>query len=349
MGFRYRKSVNLGGGVRLNLSKKGVGVSAGVKGLRVSLGADGKTRFTASIPGTGISYQETLANDAKSNSIQTNEFKPLKQSEFIIEFLGTIGSFYQDGVYNDNYVENECHISLNNEMLHVSYEKWYLEVYYDDIKQIRIEKKITTKRSWFKKWYEVKLNFDINTEYGRNKICFNVEDEALADRVIRKFKEVRERHAYITEVKQSRKKEINHEVYEDLVEFEESLIGISTNEVSVIDNVRGILEDHFDEHYSGITHLGEVNFISNGDMLSGDVFLVDSHVCILTNEGQVSLNKPIRFGSHYCIAVDNQMVTVEDNWGNQMYQLHIPKELNLNEILVTIEEHYEPMGLGLRA
>ncbi len=56
MGFRYRKSINLGGGFRINLSKSGIGYSWGVKGYRVTKTAKGRTRTTASIPGTGISY-----------------------------------------------------------------------------------------------------------------------------------------------------------------------------------------------------------------------------------------------------------------------------------------------------
>lgn len=56
MGFRYRKSINLGGEFRVNLSKSGVGYSWGVKGYRVTKTANGRTRTTASIPGTGISY-----------------------------------------------------------------------------------------------------------------------------------------------------------------------------------------------------------------------------------------------------------------------------------------------------
>ena len=56
MGFRMRKSINLGGGVRLNLSKKGVGMSVGTKGFRVTAKAGGGIRTTTSIPGTGISY-----------------------------------------------------------------------------------------------------------------------------------------------------------------------------------------------------------------------------------------------------------------------------------------------------
>lgn len=54
MGFRYRKSVKLGG-LRINFSKSGIGYSYGVKGLRYTKTAKGKDRVTASIPGTGLS------------------------------------------------------------------------------------------------------------------------------------------------------------------------------------------------------------------------------------------------------------------------------------------------------
>ena len=65
MGFRYRKSINLGGGFRINLSKSGIGYSWGVKGYRITKTAKGTTRRTASIPGTGISYvQETGRNNS---------------------------------------------------------------------------------------------------------------------------------------------------------------------------------------------------------------------------------------------------------------------------------------------
>lgn len=55
MGFRIRKSINIGG-FRINLSKSGIGYSYGVKGARVTKKSNGGTRITTSIPGTGISY-----------------------------------------------------------------------------------------------------------------------------------------------------------------------------------------------------------------------------------------------------------------------------------------------------
>lgn len=55
MGLRFRKTIKLGP-ININLSKSGVGVSAGVPGARVSKTAKGTTRTTLGIPGTGISY-----------------------------------------------------------------------------------------------------------------------------------------------------------------------------------------------------------------------------------------------------------------------------------------------------
>ncbi len=68
MGFRYRKSINLGGGFRINLSKSGIGYSWGTKGYRVTKTASGKTRTTASIPGTGISYAHESGKSHNSSS-----------------------------------------------------------------------------------------------------------------------------------------------------------------------------------------------------------------------------------------------------------------------------------------
>lgn len=58
MGLRYRKSINLGGGFRINFSKSGVGYSFGGKGFRYTKTACGTNRATVSIHGTGISWVE---------------------------------------------------------------------------------------------------------------------------------------------------------------------------------------------------------------------------------------------------------------------------------------------------
>jgi hypothetical protein len=57
MGWNFRRTLNLGGGLRLNLSQRGIGASGGVPGFRIGLGPRGK-RLQISIPGTGIYYRK---------------------------------------------------------------------------------------------------------------------------------------------------------------------------------------------------------------------------------------------------------------------------------------------------
>jgi hypothetical protein len=62
MPFGFRRS--FGGLVRLNISKTGVSVSAGVPGARVNYDLSGRrkkpVRMTVGIPGTGLSYYEDM-------------------------------------------------------------------------------------------------------------------------------------------------------------------------------------------------------------------------------------------------------------------------------------------------
>ncbi|MBW3095011.1 DUF4236 domain-containing protein [Bifidobacterium sp. 64T4] len=71
MGFRVRKSISLGKGVRINLGKDGVSsVSFGKRGApHVTVGKRG-TYVGASIPGTGISYSHKISDNkhAKTSS-----------------------------------------------------------------------------------------------------------------------------------------------------------------------------------------------------------------------------------------------------------------------------------------
>ena len=67
MGFRFRKSANIGP-LRVNFSKSGVGYSVGGKGFRVTKRADGKTQTTASVPGTGIAYTQVSGSSSPKSS-----------------------------------------------------------------------------------------------------------------------------------------------------------------------------------------------------------------------------------------------------------------------------------------
>ena len=67
MAIRFRKSIKLGG-ARINVSKSGVGYSVGGKGFRYTKKANGSTKTTASLPGTGISYIKEYGRKSRSHS-----------------------------------------------------------------------------------------------------------------------------------------------------------------------------------------------------------------------------------------------------------------------------------------
>ena len=60
MGWRFRRSVKLFPGVRLNFGKNGISTTVGVRGFSVNYGKRG-AYLNAGIPGTGLSYREKLS------------------------------------------------------------------------------------------------------------------------------------------------------------------------------------------------------------------------------------------------------------------------------------------------
>lgn len=66
MGWRFRKSIDILGLFRINFSKSGIGFSWGVPGYRVTKMANGRTRKTVSVPGTGISHVSESGSKKKS-------------------------------------------------------------------------------------------------------------------------------------------------------------------------------------------------------------------------------------------------------------------------------------------
>lgn len=58
MGFRFRKSIKLLPGLKINLSKSGISFTLGKKGCKTNIkpGRSSKTTFT--IPKVGISYEK---------------------------------------------------------------------------------------------------------------------------------------------------------------------------------------------------------------------------------------------------------------------------------------------------
>ena len=80
MGFRFRKSVKIAPGIKLNLSKSGGSLSLGDRGATVNISSRG-VRTTYSIPGTGISYvtQTSLGGSTRSSSSYSSNRSAYKE------------------------------------------------------------------------------------------------------------------------------------------------------------------------------------------------------------------------------------------------------------------------------
>ena len=81
MGFGFRKSFKIAPGVRLNVSSKSVGISAGVKGLRYSVNSRTGSRVTASIPNTGIYYTTSGGRSRKTPAYNRQREIQARQKE----------------------------------------------------------------------------------------------------------------------------------------------------------------------------------------------------------------------------------------------------------------------------
>ncbi len=80
MGFRFRKSIKIALGVRINLTKKGVSsVSIGKRGAIVNVSKKG-TRGTVGISGSGLSYSTYQSHDKSTHRSNHPTQPPLIQN-----------------------------------------------------------------------------------------------------------------------------------------------------------------------------------------------------------------------------------------------------------------------------
>lgn len=70
MGFRFRRTIKVFPGVRLNISRSGVSTTVGVRGATVTMGMRG-TAVNLGIPGSGLSYRQRIDGPTKSASQQS--------------------------------------------------------------------------------------------------------------------------------------------------------------------------------------------------------------------------------------------------------------------------------------
>lgn len=98
MGFRFRKSINLLPGVKLNLNKKSTSVTLGGKGFHKTFSSTGRNTTSVGIPGTGLSYTTTSGTNKKnttssnkaSNTTQNSASNSSKKEPWYMSTMGII-------------------------------------------------------------------------------------------------------------------------------------------------------------------------------------------------------------------------------------------------------------------
>lgn len=81
MGLRFRKSIKICKGVKVNISKSGLSLSVGTKGASVNFSEKG-TRVSAGLPGTGLSYSKMI-NKKSSTSSHKSIFDSLLEKDIV--------------------------------------------------------------------------------------------------------------------------------------------------------------------------------------------------------------------------------------------------------------------------
>ena len=83
MGLRFRKSISIIPGVKLNFGKTGMSVSTGIPGFRKTFHTSGRVTTSVGIPGTGLYYVDTKNTRTQSNrrNTQTRQEPPTYYSD----------------------------------------------------------------------------------------------------------------------------------------------------------------------------------------------------------------------------------------------------------------------------
>jgi hypothetical protein len=78
MGFRFRKSVKIAPGLKLNFNKKSTGLTIGGKGAHYTFNSKGKRTASVGIPGTGLSY-------STSSGGKTSKKKKNSDNDYLVD------------------------------------------------------------------------------------------------------------------------------------------------------------------------------------------------------------------------------------------------------------------------
>ncbi|MER1958841.1 MAG: DUF4236 domain-containing protein [Solibacillus sp.] len=122
MGFRFRKSIKVAPGVKINLGKKGASVTVGNKYARTTIGKGRRTN-SVSLPGTGISYStqttqrkkrpQRVAYESTNNTV-ANVSQSIQEVEKHTAYINMITSVHLEV---EDYVD--WHVIADEDISHL--------------------------------------------------------------------------------------------------------------------------------------------------------------------------------------------------------------------------------------
>jgi len=94
MALRFRRTMKIAPGVRLNLTKTGISARIGPRGAGATIGTSGTT-VSAGIPGTGLHASEKLKGNKRRPAQQTVGKVPQETKKLGV--FGWLGAFFVIG------------------------------------------------------------------------------------------------------------------------------------------------------------------------------------------------------------------------------------------------------------
>lgn len=86
MGLRFRKSIKICNGVRVNFGKRGASLSVGTRGCRYSVHTSGRRTASVGIPGTGLYYTQSVnTGKRRYNSKAYSRRSVIQQQQKLLE------------------------------------------------------------------------------------------------------------------------------------------------------------------------------------------------------------------------------------------------------------------------
>lgn len=176
MGFRFKKSINLGGGFRINLSKSGIGYSFGTKGMRWTKLCNGRNRSTYSIPGTGLAYiTESIGNKQSSPKQDTQD---ISDENYNLEYEASIELEGNQAEYDD-FIKEVNKVKL-------SHKVWKIGMWLTILLGIMTPPffiatiLLLIVRKCCRKYFEIELNYNFDTDFEDYFACLNLFLSELA-------------------------------------------------------------------------------------------------------------------------------------------------------------------------